>query len=231
MDKRVAVITGGRRGIGLAITEAFQAAGIYTVVVAKSADGPGDKYIACDLTDTHAREFLIPEIFTETGRIDILINNAGMQREFDPIKWPLGNFRLCLELMLIAPFDLSRNFAVYSHPGMHIVNILSTSAFQGARNHCGYVAAKHGLLGLTRALAIEWAPQIHVNAVAPGLTETDMAREYITPERKAFLESITPSGRFVKPESVAEAVLFLVNSTDIYGQTIIVDGGWMVKNG
>jgi 2-deoxy-D-gluconate 3-dehydrogenase len=112
----------------------------------------------------------------------------------------------------------------------HIINILSTSAFQGARNISGYVVAKHALLGLTRAMAVELAPTIRVNAVAPGLTETDMTKD-ITPERRALLESITPAGRFVQPAEVADAVMFLINSTAIYGQVITVDGGWMCKNG
>ena len=89
---------------------------------------------------------------------------------------------------------------------------------------------KHGLLGVTRALAIELAPDIHVNAVAPGLIDTDMTKD-IEPERRALLESITPAGRFGQPEEIADAVMFLANSTFIYGQTIIIDGGWMCKNG
>jgi 3-oxoacyl-[acyl-carrier protein] reductase len=117
-----------------------------------------------------------------------------------------------------------------THDGGHIVNVLSTAAFQGARNIAGYVAAKHGLLGLTRAMAVELAPRIHVNAIAPGLVETDMTKD-IPADRRALLESITPSGRFCKPEEIADALMFLVNSTGIYGQTITVDGGWMVKNG
>jgi NAD(P)-dependent dehydrogenase (short-subunit alcohol dehydrogenase family) len=114
--------------------------------------------------------------------------------------------------------------------GGHIVNILSTAAFQGARNITGYVAAKHGLLGLTRAMAVELAPKIHVNAIAPGITETDMIAD-MTPERRALLESITPAGRFCKPEEIADALMYILNSTGIYGQTITVDGGWLVKNG
>ena len=137
-----------------------------------------------------------------------------------------------LELLLTAPFDLSQQAAKYmqAHGGGHIVNILSTAALQGARNIVGYVAAKHGLLGLTRAMAIELAPDIHVNAVVPGLTDTDLTGA-IEPDRRELLNSITPAGRFGKPEEIADAVMYLVNSTFVYGQTIIVDGGWMAKNG
>lgn len=167
------------------------------------------------------------------GGLDILVNNAGNQHHEPTLGLRRPEWDYQIELMLTAPLDLSQQAAKHmlANGGGHIVNILSTSAFQGARNIAGYVAAKHGLLGLTRAMAIEWAPLIHVNAIAPGLTDTDMTRENIGPERWALLESITPAGRFVQPDEVAEALMYLVNSTAVYGQTIVVDNGWSCKNG
>lgn len=231
-----ALVTGGSRGIGRAIVRALQADGHKVGVVGTTVRDPndprGDVFIPADLTDPGARAFLVASVEAELGPLDILVNNAGEQSSVPALVMGEELFRRQLELMLIAPFDLSKQAAIKMRErGGHIVNILSVSAFQAARNMAGYVAAKHGLLGLTRALALEWAPKIHVNAVAPGLTETDMTREFITPERRKFLESITPSGRYSAPAEIAEAVMFLVHSQNVYGQTIVVDGGWLTKNG
>ena len=221
---KVAIVTGGTGGIGRAIDDALFNAGCVVL-------GFGTK--VADLADRTQRSGLIEGLAERAGRLDILINCAGEQAFYPAVDYPLDEWDHNLSLMLTAPFELSQQAArwMLAHGGGHIINILSTSSFQGARNVAGYVAAKHGLLGLTRALAIEWAPLIHVNAVAPGLTETDMTRSYITPERKAFLESITPAGRFCKPEEIADAVVWLCQTTAVYGQVITVDNGWMAKNG
>jgi NAD(P)-dependent dehydrogenase (short-subunit alcohol dehydrogenase family) len=220
----IALVTGGTRGIGFAIDAALSAAG-YAV------SGIGRK--TGDLSKRHERHDIIQDVIELYGGLDVLVNCAGAQSFHKATEYPATEWDYELALMLTAPFELSQQAAKWmlAHDGGHIVNILSTSAFQGARNVAGYVAAKHGLLGVTRACAIEWAPKVHVNAVAPGLTDTDMTRAYITPERRALLESITPGGRFCTPEEIAAAVVFLVGSTAIYGQVITVDNGWMVKNG
>ena len=207
----IAVVTGASRGIGAAIASALRADDNYYEVI----------QLTRDLT-RH-----IPRI----GKVGVLVNCAGEQNFFPAAKYPKDKLIHDLELMTLVPLRLAQMVYPYmSQHGGHIINILSTSAFQGARNIVGYVAAKHALLGITRCLAIEWAPKIHVNAVAPGFTETRMTAN-LAPERRALLESITPSGRFSTPEEIADAVLFLVHSTNIYGQVITVDGGWMVKNG
>ena len=221
LEGKVALVTGGTRGIGKAIYEALEADGCRVVRVSSKT---------YDLRDPENMRSVVPDVVEKYGRIDILVNNAGRQYIAPAGVYPF--WEESIALMLTAPLILSQYAGTWMlrNGGGHIVNILSTSAFQATRNNIGYVAAKHGLLGITRALALEWAPDIHVNAVAPGLTETDMIAD-MTPERRAHLESITPSGRFSTPEEIAQAVLFLVTSTNIYGQTITVDGGWMVKNG
>jgi NAD(P)-dependent dehydrogenase (short-subunit alcohol dehydrogenase family) len=224
----IAMVTGGGRGIGLAITQALRKAGHIVAVVGRSDNAPDcDLYIQQDLCHYSSA---VKTAISKLGGIDILVNNAGEQTQADFLNYYyLEND---LALMVVAPFNLSQQAAKYmlAHNGGHIINILSTASFQGARNISGYITAKHALLGLTRSMAVELAPKIHVNAVAPGLTETDMTSN-ITGKRKELLESITPAGRFCKPEEIADAVLFLINSTAIYGQVITVDGGWMAKNG
>jgi 2-deoxy-D-gluconate 3-dehydrogenase len=228
----IAIVTGGTRGIGRACVRALREAGHIVVVVARTK-AEGELHIQADLSQTHERHGIIEQVVSQLGGLDILVNNAGTQGHAPFIECEYSQWKYQTELMLTAPFDLSQQAARYmlKHGGGHIVNVLSTSSFQGARNIAPYVAAKHGLLGLTRAMAVELAPQIHVNAIAPGLTETDMTATYIPPERRALLESITPAGRFGKPEEVAGALMYLINSDFVYGQTIVVDGGWLSKNG
>jgi 3-oxoacyl-[acyl-carrier protein] reductase len=228
----IALVTGGSRGIGQAIVHSLKAAG-HTVAVAARTEGVDcDLFVRCDLTDELRRFTLIQRVTDALGGLDVLINNAGAQAHTPFVDYEHSQWDRQINLMLTAPMVLSQHAAKWmlAHDGGHIINILSTSAFQGARNIAGYVAAKHGLLGLTRAMAVELAPRIRCNAIAPGLTATSMTDQYITPERRTLLESLTPAGRFGKPEEIAEAVMWLLQSTYTYGQTITVDGGWSAKN-
>lgn len=229
---KIALVTGGSRGIGAACVNALHAAG-YIVAVASRTRAECEHWFECDLTDELRRSALVGLVIERMGGLDLLVNNAGAQGHIPAADTPLTVWHYQIDLMLTAPFILSRDAAKHmqAHGGGHIVNILSTSAFQGARNVSPYIAAKHGLLGLTKAMSIELAPLIHVNAIAPGLTVTDMTAEYIPADRRALLESITPAGRFGKPEEIADALVWLAGTDYVYGQTIVVDGGWLAKNG
>lgn len=225
----VTLITGGTKGIGLAMVKALKQEGYTVAVVGRSKDGPDcDLYIQADL-HSEARG-IVSQVSDTLGGIDVLVNNAGEQIFSPFVDYKLTDLHSQLELMVITPFLMSQEAARIMPPGSHIINILSTAAFQGARNIAGYITVKHALLGLTRAMAIELAPDIHVNAIAPGLTETDMIKN-ISPEREVLLKAITPMRRYCKPEEIADALIYLVKSTAVYGQTITVDGGWMAKNG
>jgi NAD(P)-dependent dehydrogenase (short-subunit alcohol dehydrogenase family) len=227
----IALVTGGTRGIGKACVKALKDAGHIVIVVARTK-AEGELHIQADLSQPDERHGIIQSVVDQFGGLDVLVNNAGAQAHAPFLNYNTSQWNYQIELMLTAPMDLSQQAArhMLAHGGGSIVNILSTSAFQGARNISAYVAAKHGLLGLTRAMAIELAPTIRVNAVAPGLTSTAMTDQYITPERRALLESITPAGRFCTPDEIAGALMYLVSSTGVYGQTITVDCGWSVKN-
>lgn len=228
----VALVTGGSRGIGAAMVRALRDAG-YTVAVVSRGKAECDLHIPADLSKIHERHNIIRQVVDGLGGLDVLVNNAGAQGHAAFLDVEYTQWEYQIELMLTAPLDLSQQAArhMLKHGGGHIVNVLSTSAFQGARNIAPYVAAKHGLLGLTRAMAIELAPLIHVNAIAPGLTDTSMVAAYIPAERRALLESITPAGRFCTPDEIVGALMYLVSSTGVYGQTIVVDNGWLAKNG
>lgn len=214
---RVAIVTGGTRGIGKAITRKFREQDIKVAVVARTEASDCDLYIQHDLS-TGAGD-VVKQVFNKFGQLDILVNNAGSH----------GSYEQDIKLMADTPYHLSMQAAAHMLGG-HIVNILSTAALQGVRNIAGYVIAKHAGLGMTRALALELAPEIHVNAVIPGLISTDMTGNY-TQSRRELLENLIPAHRFGQVDDIAEAVLFLVNSRYIYGQSLVVDGGWMVKNG
>jgi len=215
------------------MTKALRAQGIQVAVLAKSNhELECDLYIQADLSEFYQTHNIIRRVVDTLGGLDILVNNAGAQAYGKFTEYNLTQFNRDYNLMVLAPFLLSQQAAKHmlAHGGGHIVNVLSTVAFQGARNISGYVTAKHALLGLTRAMAVELAPTIRVNAISPGLVETDMTAG-ITPERKVLLNSITPAGRFVTPDEVAGALLYLINSTVVYGHTVIVDNGWLSKNG
>jgi 2-deoxy-D-gluconate 3-dehydrogenase len=230
----IALVTGGSRGIGAAMVQALRDAGHTVAVIARSKQAIDcDMYIQRDLTDEYFYPAgVIEQVVSTLGGLDVLVNNAGAQHHESTLTYSLTDWRKQLELMLTVPFVLSQAAAGYmlEHNGGHIVNVLSTSAFQGARYIPGYVAAKHGLLGLTRAMAIEFAPKVHINGIAPGLTQTSMVDEYIPADRRRMLESITPAGRFGQPEEIAGALLYILGASYLYGQTITVDGGWSVKN-
>jgi len=188
-----------------------------------------DDWYEYDLLNVFTRTNIIARVHSDMGGLDVLVNNAGMQIKENFTYIQNVDWNSQISLMLTVPFVLSQQFARTCARG-HIINILSTSAFQGARFVAPYIVAKHGLLGLTRAMAVELGPDIRVNAIAPGLIDTDMTSD-IGPERRALLESIIPAGRFGYGSEVADALLWLLNTTYVYGQVITVDGGWMVKNG
>ena len=227
----IALVTGGSRGIGAATVKLFRKNKIKVAVVARQSV-ECDLFIQADLTKVHDRFRIIERVIDGLGGLDILVNNAGAQVQQKAVSYETTQFRRDLELMTVAPFDLSQQAAKYmlAHNGGSIVNVLSTAAFQGARNITGYITAKHALLGLTRALGVELAPKIRVNAVVPGLIETEMT-DKLPKGRKDFLNSITPAGRFGDASEIAEAVLYVAKAQFMYGQTLVIDGGWMVKNG
>ncbi len=219
-------------------------AGARVAVVAKSPD-PGDlglelsrlgadwTYLQADLTDRAQRAGLVDRVVRRFDGIDILVNNAGVQRRAAAAEYPLPAWDQDLELLLTAALDLSQQ----AQPHMaargwgHIIHVASISSFQGARQIIGYSTAKHGLVGLTKCMANEWASLgINVNAIAPGLFETDLAASVTgDPVRSAEMRGRIPSGRFGKPEDLVGPLLFLASeaSRHVHGTVLLVDGGWM----
>lgn len=228
------------RGMALGLAEA----GARLAVVAKSpeADELGRQitavgaeffYISADLSKPAAREGLIQRVVDRYGRLDILINNAAIYHREAALTYPIEQWNLDLEILLTAVLDLAQQAGrvMLAQGGGKIINIASVSSFQGSRQIIGYATAKHGLVGLTKCLANEWAGRnVHVNAIAPGLFETEMVSHIMNdPARTAEMLGRIPSGRFGKPEDLVGPVLFLASeaSRHVHGHVLLVDGGWM----
>jgi 2-deoxy-D-gluconate 3-dehydrogenase len=226
---RVAVVTGGRRGIGRAFALALVEAGAKVVVVAKSVDR-GDlpeevAYVGgTDLARSDHRADLLQSIASQHGKLDVLINNAGISHPYSALDYPIDEWEKILAVNLTAVFDLSRQSVRLGCK--RIINIASISAFNGARNIIGYAVTKHAMLGMTKCMSNEWAPLgVTVNNIAPGFIQTDM----LSLSDPQTIVGRIPAGRIGMPQDVTGAMLFLASDDSAYitGTTIVVDGGWL----
>jgi 2-deoxy-D-gluconate 3-dehydrogenase len=241
---RVALVTGGRRGLGLAMSEGLAGAGAKLAVAAASRDDGDlrDRVTACggelayfqvDLSRREQREGLIEKVVHRFGRLDILVNCAGIQHRRPAIDFELDKWDEILGLMLTAAFELSQQAArvMVRQGGGRIINIASVCSFQGGWTVPAYTAAKHGIAGLTKALANEWAARnIHVNALAPGYFDTEMCEAIINdPAREPKIRDRIPAGRWGRAEDLVGPLLFLASEASNYvdGHVLVVDGGWM----
>ena len=244
LDGKVALVTGGRRGLGRAMSLALSKEGARLAVVATSSEaselareigtlGGELFYLQADLSRREQRAQLVRQVVDFYGRIDILVNNAGRQERAAAIDYSPADWDADISLMLSAVLDLSQQAAAFMIPqgSGKIINMASISSFQGARQIVGYATAKHGLVGLTKCLANEWAGHgINVNAIAPGIFETDMASHVLADVAKASeLRGRIPAGRFGTPDDIVGPLLFLAGdgSRHVHGHVLLVDGGWM----
>ena len=219
---RVAVVTGGRRGLGLAMSEGLAAAGakIACIDIADECDelrnrveshGSELAYFQADLSDRSQRKGLVDRVVERFGRLDILVNSRHpISAAGDGVR--PGSVGFILNLMLTAVFELSQQAArvMDRQGGGKIINIASVSSFQGGWTVPAYTAAKHGVAGLTKALANEWASKnIHVNAIAPGYFDTDMCAAIVNdPVREPQIRCRIPAGRWGQPRTCRPAVVF-----------------------
>jgi 3-oxoacyl-[acyl-carrier protein] reductase len=239
----VAIVTGGSRGIGRAIVELLAAAGMEVVFTYRDnataagevAAGPGKKISAekVDVRDSAACTALAEKVFDRTGRIDLLVNNAGVIRDNPLAALEDDDIRVVLETNVTGAFNMSRAVAPYmvSKRRGKIINISSVSGEKGGRGQTNYAASKGAVNAFTRALAVELAPRnINVNAVAPGVIETEMSREVRERAGDAVTSRILLR-RIGRPEEVANAVWFLGSRYADYitGQVLNVDGGFKME--
>jgi 2-deoxy-D-gluconate 3-dehydrogenase len=248
LDGRVAIVTGAARGLGQGLALGLAGAGADVALVdllpldgtVASVEALGRRaYRAVrdlhDLTPESAAN-LIAEVVAELGRLDVLVNNAGILRRAPALDVAADDWQAVLDINLSAPFYLSqaaaRAWAAAGQPGK-IINMASMLSFQGGLFAPSYTATKSAIAGLTRALANEWAPHgINVNALAPGYMATEMTggiRE--DPVRSKSMLDRIPAGRWGTPEDVAGPVVFLASDAAAYVHGVIlpVDGGWLVR--
>ena len=244
LDDRVVVVTGASSGLGQRFARVVSGVGAKVVLAARrverlealSADLPDALAVECDVTSPDGPQHLIAATVDHYGRLDVLINNAGISRVIPAVDDDLDDFRHELEVDLVAPYDLARRAARWwidnDHPGV-VVNLGSVlGEVSGGRLRVpGYATAKGGLHNLTRELAVQWARKgIRVNALAPAWFETEMnsAEMFHTDSGRNYVESGTPMGRGGEPHELDGALLLLASDAGSYltGHVLLVDGGW-----
>lgn len=231
-DGRVALVTGGNRGIGLACARALAAAGHRVAVTHQSTPPPADEGllpVACDVTDAASVEDAFAAVEAELGNVEILVGAAGITRDTLLLMMKEDDFAAVLDANLTGAFRVAKRAAkrmVRARWG-RIVLLGSVVGQIGSAGQVNYAASKAGLVGFGRSLARELAPRgITVNVVSPGPIETDMLAA-LDDERRALLSAMVPLGRTGAPEEVAAAVRFLASDDAGYitGANLPVDGG------
>ena len=238
-EGRTALVTGGTRGIGLAITRALRREGARVIAITKSKEQlpvfrqefAKDPLATAELADVRDRGVL-EALRDKLPRLDILIPNAGVNTRIKALELPDGSLHEMLDTNLYGAFVTCQVFGplLFAQPGSRVVVTSSVSAVHGQDLRVAYASTKAGLSGMVRALAVEWGPLgVNVNAVGPGVIETPLTRAYMEqyPERVEAAIANTPLRRIGSPEEVADVVLFLASDAArfITGQTIFVDGG------
>jgi NAD(P)-dependent dehydrogenase (short-subunit alcohol dehydrogenase family) len=245
LDGRVAIVTGASSGLGDRFARVLSAAGAQVVGAARradrlerlAADVEGLATCTCDVGVDEDLERLVAFTLERFGRVDVLINNAGIGQAYPAEEEPREHFRRVVDVNLNAVFMLSQiaGRAMLEAGSGSIVNIASMYGLVASAPvmQASYCASKGGVVNLTRELGAEWARRgVRVNALAPGFFPSEMAAEMIEDEQSAkFLRRNTPVGRPGRPHELDGALLFLASdaSTYVTGQTLAVDGGWTVR--
>lgn len=231
---KAAFVTGGSRGIGRAIVARFKAAGWRVAACARSMErldrSPADVKLACDVTDPRSVRDAITAVVRELGAIDVLVNSAGLAGS-NPLDTDDDTlWHRVIDVNLNGTYYVTKYAYPHIRDGGRIVNIGSILSLKGVADQTAYTAAKHGVLGFTRAFARHAAVRrVTVNVVCPGWVRTDMARsrwaDLDLDEERAAAEA--PLGRIVEPEEVASLVYFLASdeAAAITGQAFTIDGG------
>lgn len=232
---RTVAVTGGTRGIGRGIAQAFLKAGADVVVCGRSApdelpsaEGRTAHFVATDVRDPDRSAEVITETIERFGRVDVLVNNAGGSPEADSATMSPRFVERIVALNLLAPFYVSQaaNAVMQQQSdGGSIINIGSVAAHQAEPYTTAYAAAKAGLLQFTKALALEWAPKVRLNHITTGLIRTESAEAFYGDG--TAISSIIPMQRMAVPDDVAAACLLLSSplATYISGADLAVHGG------
>ncbi len=237
------LVTGGTKGIGLAVVEEFVALGAEVVFTARNDEAVEELELslkqqgykawglAGDVAQANDRQQILTFVAQQWGALDVLVNNAGMNIRKATVAYSPEEYRKVVEVNMIAPFELSRLLfpLLKKGTGANIINIASVAGKLDVRTGSPYGMSKAGLIQQSRSLAVEWAPEgIRVNVVSPWFTETPLTEAYLSSsEKKEAIVKRTPLGRVAQAEELAAAVAFLAmdKASYITGQNLMVDGG------
>ncbi|MEN2975204.1 MAG: glucose 1-dehydrogenase [Candidatus Caldarchaeales archaeon] len=246
LDGKVAVITGASSGLGVVAAEALAEAGARVVLLARREEKlrrvveklRRENYVAdflvCDITLEEEVKHAVRSTIDKMGSIDILVNNAGITYASPSTEMKIADWRRVLEVNLTGMFLFSREFAkavIKTGRGGKIINISSVyGIIADATPEAPYFTSKAGVIGLTRQLALEWAPhKINVNAIAPGFFPSEMTAPFIKDlDALSYTLSRIPVHRIGLPKDLKGVIVFLASNASDYitGQVIVVDGGW-----
>jgi 2-dehydro-3-deoxy-D-gluconate 5-dehydrogenase len=243
LDGQVALVTGGNGGLGQAIALGLRAVGAAVVVTGRdaaknreaAADHGADSVLAVDVRDEDAVAEAIATVVERHGRLDVLVNNAGVGGSYSVLDMSLEEWRLLVDTSLTGSFLCAKHGAramIEAGNGGSIINLGSMYSVFGPPRAVGYASAKAGILGLSRALAVELAPHgIRSNAILPGWIETAMTKRPLESEIGYEVRRKTPAGRFGRPSDLVGAALFLASDASAFvtGIELPVDGGYRVS--
>lgn len=243
LSGKTAIVTGGGQGIGLATVRSLHSAGA-SVAINYFADNEGANQqraeaavadlgeramaIAADVRNAEAMNSLVAQTVEQFGSLDIFVNNAGILRDRSFKKMSSSEWQDVIDTNLTGVFNGCKAATESIVDGGSIINVASLSAVTGFFGQANYASAKAGVITLTKVLSKELARRnVRVNAVAPGVVDTEMGQSIPEENRKAMISNV-PLGRFAEPSEIGDVILFLASGLSSYvtGQTIHINGGW-----
>ncbi len=232
MKDKVVLVTGGTRGIGRGIAQRFATLGAQVVICGRTQpvwSHAAVSFVAADLREMDGVTGVFDAVMARHGRLDVLVNNAGGSPPAEAATASPRFVQKIVALNLTAPLwcaQAAYRIMCEQPEGGVIIQIASTSGLRASPGTAAYGAAKAGLINATRSLAVEWAPQVRVNAVSPGLVLTEQARRYYGDTADAAAAAV-PLGRLATPDDVADACVYLASPAAAYvtGANLVLDGG------